>query len=68
MEGRHFTMHDEDGGRRTWPGATDPLAPGGKIGARLRAFYTALEQDPVPDTLLDLLEKLDEAERRHKHE
>jgi hypothetical protein len=68
MEGRHFIMDDDHGGRRSWPSANDPLAPGGKIGVRLRALYTVLEQEPVPSNLLDLLEKLDEAERRNKHE
>jgi hypothetical protein len=68
MEGRHFTMQDDDGGGRTWPGASDPLAPGGKIGAKLRALFTAIEREPIPMDLLDLLEQLDEAERRQKHD
>ncbi|MBZ7920518.1 hypothetical protein LAC81_01795 [Ensifer adhaerens] len=34
----------------------------GLIGARLKALYHALEQEPVPDFFIDLLEKLDKAE------
>lgn len=32
------------------------------IGARLKALYQALEQEPVPDLFIDLLEKLEKAE------
>ena len=42
------------------------LDPGSVVGRRLKSFYDALETEPVPDELLDLLEKLDEAERRAK--
>ena len=38
--------------------------PNGAIGRKLKSFYDAVETEPVPDRLLDLLEKLDEAERR----
>lgn len=65
MEGRHFIM-DKDASKRTWPKQGDPLAPGGRIGARLRALYSEIEREPIPANLLDLLEKLDEAERRQK--
>lgn len=66
MEGRHFIMSDEDDGRKTWPREGDPLAPGGRIGARLRALYAEIEREPVPGDLLDLLEQLDEAEQRQR--
>ena len=49
--------------RRTQSG----LGPNSDIGAKLRAFYGAVEDQPIPDTLLDLLEKLDEVERASKH-
>lgn len=65
MEGRQFIM-DKDANKRTWPKQGDPLAPGGRIGARLRALYSEIEKEPVPGDLLDLLEKLDEAELRQK--
>lgn len=33
------------------------------IGSQLKQYYKSLEQEPIPDRLLDLLEKLDQAER-----
>ncbi|WP_171904882.1 NepR family anti-sigma factor [Hoeflea olei] len=33
------------------------------IGSQLRRYYQSVEQEPIPGQLLDLLEKLDEAER-----
>jgi hypothetical protein len=66
MEGRHFIMADEEAGRRTRPMEGDPLAPGGRIGARLRALYSEIEREPIPTGLLDLLERLDEVERQQK--
>lgn len=33
------------------------------IANRLKSFYASVEAEPVPDHLLSLLEKLDEAER-----
>lgn len=41
-----------------------PLGPDSEIGARLRALYAEVEQQPIPSDLIDLLEQLDEAERR----
>lgn len=41
----------------------DPLGPGSKIGDRLRELYAQFEQEPIPADLIDLLEKLDDAER-----
>ncbi|KNY14902.1 hypothetical protein AKG11_21435 [Shinella sp. SUS2] len=40
--------------------------PNGPIGRKLKSFYDVIETEPVPDRLLDLLEKLDEAELRAK--
>ncbi len=40
--------------------------PNGPIGRKLKSFYDVIETEPVPDRLLDLLEKLDEAEQRAK--
>jgi hypothetical protein len=42
----------------------DPLGPDGEIGTRLRALYAEFEQEPIPPDLIELLEQLDEAERR----
>lgn len=40
----------------------DGLGPTSDIGSRLRALYGAVQEEGVPDQLLDLLEKLDNAE------
>ncbi len=42
----------------------DPLGPDGEIGTRLRALYAEFEREPIPPDLIELLERLDEAERR----
>jgi len=44
----------------------DGLGPSSDIGARLRALYGAVQEEGVPDHLLDLLEKLDSAEQAQK--
>ncbi len=36
------------------------------ISQRLKEYYDAVEQEPIPDEFLDLLEKLDEAETRSR--
>lgn len=54
---------DEDDRRRDPKAAFDPEGP---IGRKLKSFYDVIETEPVPGRLLDLLEKLDEAERRAK--
>ena len=41
----------------------DGLGPNSDIGARLRAFYTSVQDEAIPERLLDLLEKLETAER-----
>ena len=41
----------------------DGLGPNSDIGSRLRALYGAVQDEGVPDQLLDLLEKLDSAEQ-----
>jgi hypothetical protein len=48
--------------RRTAEG----LGPNSDIGAKLRAFYGAVQDQPIPDKFLNLLEKLDQAERSVK--
>lgn len=51
-------------------GGTSPAKaafdPDGVIGRKLKSFYDVVETEPVPGRLLDLLEKLDEAERKAK--
>jgi hypothetical protein len=46
--------------------ADDGLGPNTDIGARLRALYGAVQDEGVPEQLLDLLEKLDNAEQAQK--
>ena len=48
--------------RRTDPG----LGSNSDIGAKLRAFYGAVQDQPIPDKFLDLLEKLDQVEQASK--
>ncbi len=42
----------------------DPLGPDGEIGWRLRELYAEVEREPIPAQLIDLLEKLSEAEAK----
>jgi hypothetical protein len=44
--------------------ANDGLGPTTDIGSRLRALYGAVQDEGVPDQLLDLLERLDTAEKK----
>lgn len=44
--------------------ADDGLGPNSDIGSRLRALYGAVQDEGVPNQLLDLLEKLDAAEEK----
>jgi hypothetical protein len=46
--------------------ADDGLGPNTDIGARLRALYGAVQDEGVPNQLLDLLEKLDAAEQQQR--
>ncbi|PYE88727.1 NepR family anti-sigma factor [Phyllobacterium leguminum] len=45
------------------PGARDELGPNSEIGSKLRALYTSIQEETIPDRFLDLLEKLDRVER-----
>lgn len=40
----------------------DGLGPNSDIGAKLRAYYGTVQEEPIPEKFLDLLEKLDQAE------
>ncbi len=42
----------------------DGLGPTSDIGAKLRALYGAVQDEGIPERLLDLLEKLDQAEQQ----
>jgi hypothetical protein len=41
----------------------DILDPNNQIGVKLRSLYAAAQEEAIPDRFLDLLEKLDHAER-----
>jgi hypothetical protein len=43
------------------PGSVPPNA---SISRKLRDFYDAVQEEGIPDRFLDLLEKLEEAERK----
>jgi hypothetical protein len=47
--------------------ADDGLGPTTDIGSRLRALYGAVQDEGVPEQLLDLLERLDTAEKAQTH-
>ena len=42
--------------------ADDGLGPNSDIGAKLRALYGAVQEEGIPDSLIDLLDKLDRVE------
>jgi hypothetical protein len=44
----------------------DGLGPNSDIGNKLRALYGAVQEEGIPNKLLDLLDRLDEVERQAK--
>ncbi len=46
----------------------DGLGPSSDIGAKLRALYSSIQDEGIPERFLDLLDKLDEAERAGRPE
>lgn len=53
---------NDKGATGSWGRRID-LGPTDAIASQLKQYYTSVEQEPIPDNLLSLLEKLDEAER-----
>ncbi|MFD1746822.1 NepR family anti-sigma factor [Rhizobium helianthi] len=45
------------------PGATSPNA---SISRKLREFYDAVQEEGIPDRFMELLERLEEAEKKSK--
>lgn len=43
------------------------LSPHSEIVTKLHHFFSQIEQEPLPDLYLDLLNKLDEAEKQQKN-
>ncbi|WP_172751210.1 NepR family anti-sigma factor [Ensifer sp. LCM 4579] len=58
-------MKDSSRGGARGAKSRDPHAP---IASKLKALYEAVEEEPVPQHFLDLLRRLDEAERTHSHD
>ena len=46
----------------------DGLGTNSDIGAKLRALYGSIQEEPIPDNLLDLLEKLSQVESKDGHD
>ena len=44
----------------------DALGPNSDIGMKLRALYSAVQDETIPDKFLELLERLDQAEQQGK--
>ena len=44
----------------------DTLGPNSDIGMKLRALYSAVQEETIPDKFLELLERLDQAEQKGK--
>lgn len=42
------------------------LGPNSDIGVKLRALYSAVQEETIPDKFLELLEKLDRVEQQGK--
>jgi len=51
------------GGASEARSSRDELGPNSEIGSKLRALYTSIQEETIPARFLDLLERLDQAER-----
>ena len=45
----------------------DLLGSNSEIAVKLRQFYTAIQEEKIPDKFLDLLDKLDKAEQESQN-
>lgn len=59
---KSMNNHRDMSGRQDGANAPDGLHH--TISARLRQFYNSVQEEGIPDRFLQLLEKLDEAEKR----
>jgi hypothetical protein len=50
----------DDDAAGAWLGCPDPNS---EIGMKLKALYSSVQEEPIPERFLDLLDKLDESER-----
>ncbi len=53
---------DDNGGAKN-RGRRSELGSNDAIASQLKQYYTSVEEEPIPDNLLSLLEQLDHAER-----
>ncbi len=62
-------MQDKSGKRAVEPSRTqwEEFDPNSEIGSKLKAMYSSLQEEPIPERFLDLLDKLDESERRSQN-
>ena len=49
-------------------GGPQPVDPNEQISRKLRQFYDGVREQEIPDRFLDLLEMLDEAERKSEQQ
>ncbi|MCL7998389.1 RNA polymerase [Brucella sp. 21LCYQ03] len=62
-------LHANGIGVRPGGGARkDILGPNCEVGLKLKALYTTIQDENIPDRFLDLLEKLDQAEQESARE
>lgn len=61
-------MHKKANTREVDPprAGAEGLDANSEIGAKLKALYSSLQDEPIPERFLDLLDKLDESERREE--
>lgn len=57
------THRDDRDHPRTQAHSASIADPTNQIGIKLRSLYAAAQEEAIPDRFLDLLEKLDQAER-----
>ncbi|MCA1370868.1 hypothetical protein I6F15_26300 [Bradyrhizobium sp. BRP14] len=60
-------MNETSSGRRARgasAGRAEKTDPHTQIASKLKALYQAVESEPVPQHFIDLLQRLDEAEKR----
>jgi len=55
-----------NGRRASLPQSDGLLGTNSQIANQLRAFYTSIQEEKIPDRFLELLEKLDQAEMQNE--
>ncbi len=67
MNGTKKSPHDQQRADQATDGAAmSPLEPHAQITQKLRDLYESVEEEGIPDRFLELLEKLDQAEKAAK--